>query len=168
MIQKYFILLVPVFFMAACDSSQESGSSSAVSEKNISEVEKSPVTEVVIKPVESPEIIVSPKPEKVAEKPKESLPEPPPESTEKMSLSGEQVYNKSCQNCHATGAAGAPKLGDATIWNKRIEKGIEALYISAINGVPSTAMMPKGTCGTCSDDELKAAVDFMVSKVNSN
>lgn len=57
------------------------------------------------------------------------------------------------------------KIGDAAAWKPRIGKGIEVLYISALQGVPGTAMMAKGTCAACSDNELKAAVDYMASKV---
>ena len=78
--------------------------------------------------------------------------------------SGEQVYQASCQSCHASGAANAPKFADAAAWQPRIAKGMDALYASALNGVPGTAMLPKGTCAACSDDELKAAVDYMVEK----
>lgn len=79
-----------------------------------------------------------------------------------MAADGQAVYNKSCLACHASGAAGAPKLGDKAAWAPRIAKGMEALYNSALNGVPGTAMMPKGTCAACSEADLKAAVDFMV------
>lgn len=75
---------------------------------------------------------------------------------------GKQVYDKACFACHGTGAAGAPKLGDATAWGPRIEKGTETLYQSAINGL--RAMPPRGTCMQCTDEELMAAVDFMVSQ----
>jgi cytochrome c5 len=76
--------------------------------------------------------------------------------------SGEQVYQSSCISCHGTGAAGAPKLGDAAAWAPRIAKGIDALLASATNGLK--AMPPKGLCMACSEDELKGAVEYMVSK----
>jgi cytochrome c5 len=75
---------------------------------------------------------------------------------------GEAVYKKACISCHMTGAAGAPKLGDAAAWKARIAKGAAALVQSAITGVPGTAMMARGTCGTCSDEDIKAAVEYMV------
>ncbi|GAB6042663.1 c-type cytochrome [Endothiovibrio diazotrophicus] len=75
---------------------------------------------------------------------------------------GEEVYNSVCHVCHATGAAGAPKMGDTAAWAPRIEKGIDALMHSALNGL--NAMPPRGTCGNCSDDELKGAIEYMVSK----
>ena len=76
--------------------------------------------------------------------------------------SGEQVYNTSCMACHATGAAGAPKLGDAAAWAPRVAKGIDSMLATAIKGI--NAMPPKGLCMTCSDDELKAAIEYIVSK----
>lgn len=81
-----------------------------------------------------------------------------------VAADGQAAYNKACVACHASGAAGAPKLGDKAAWAPRIGKGIDALYHSAINGLPGTAMMPKGTCAACTEDELKAAVDYMVSQ----
>ena len=77
--------------------------------------------------------------------------------------SGEDVYNSACMACHSTGAAGAPKLGDAAAWAERIARGNDALYSSAINGVAGTGMMAKGGCMNCSDEETKAAVDYMVT-----
>ena len=76
---------------------------------------------------------------------------------------GEAVYNKSCMACHKTGAANAPKVGDSAGWSPRIAKGMDALLQSAINGIPGTAMLARGTCGACSDEDLKAAIDYMVS-----
>lgn len=73
---------------------------------------------------------------------------------------GEEVYSTKCFTCHGTGAAGAPKIGDAGAWSGRISQGIDTLYASAINGV--RGMPPKGLCMDCSDDELKGAVDHMV------
>lgn len=77
---------------------------------------------------------------------------------------GKEVYSKSCIACHGTGASGAPRLGDKAAWAKRIAKGKDALYASALNGITGTAMLPRGTCSACSDDDLKAAVDYMVSQ----
>ena len=76
--------------------------------------------------------------------------------------SGEDVYNGACMACHATGAAGAPKVGDAAAWAARIDKGMDALYASGVNGVAGTGMIAKGGCGDCSDEEIYAAVDYMV------
>jgi len=74
--------------------------------------------------------------------------------------SGEEIYNSSCVSCHGTGAAGAPKLGDAAAWAPRIAAGMDALLANAINGL--NAMPPKGLCMACSDDEMQGAVEYMV------
>ncbi|MDP2226222.1 MAG: cytochrome c5 family protein [Moraxellaceae bacterium] len=73
---------------------------------------------------------------------------------------GDVVYNASCAGCHSTGAAGAPKVGDKADWSKRMAQGKATLYKHAIVGF--NAMPAKGMCMTCSDDEIKAAVDFMI------
>lgn len=80
--------------------------------------------------------------------------------------SGDAVYNASCVACHGTGAAGAPKLGDKAAWGDRIAQGMDTLVTHAIGGFQGKTgvMPPRGTCGTCSDDELKAAVEYMVSQ----
>jgi cytochrome c5 len=77
--------------------------------------------------------------------------------------SGEEVYNAACMACHTTGAGGAPKLGDVAAWADRIAKGNEVLYASGVNGVPGTGMIAKGGCMNCSDEEIHAAVDYMVA-----
>ena len=76
--------------------------------------------------------------------------------------SGEQVYNSNCMACHGTGAAGAPKLGDKAAWAPRIATGVDAMLGVAIKG--KGAMPPKGACASCSDDDLKAGIEYMVSQ----
>jgi len=73
---------------------------------------------------------------------------------------GDQVYNTYCTACHSTGAAGAPKTGDAAAWGPRVDKGMETLTKHAINGF--NAMPAKGTCMDCSDDEIVAAIEHML------
>jgi cytochrome c5 len=75
--------------------------------------------------------------------------------------SGEDIYGKSCIACHASGAAGAPKLGDIPAWVPRIGQGIDTLYTHAIKGF--NGMPAKGLCMDCSEDEIKVTVDYMVS-----
>ena len=77
--------------------------------------------------------------------------------------SGEEVYNAACMACHATGAAGAPMLGDVAAWAPRIAKGADTLHSSGINGLPGTGMIAKGGCMNCSDEEVVAAVDYMIA-----
>ncbi len=75
--------------------------------------------------------------------------------------SGSAIYTAKCAMCHDTGAANAPKLGNITDWEPRIANGFDSLLASAINGT-SAGMPPKGMCMDCSDDELKATVEYMV------
>ena len=74
----------------------------------------------------------------------------------------ESNFNKSCATCHNSGVAGAPKYADAVAWGPRIEKGMDTLYASTINGLPP-AMPQKGMCFSCSDDDLRELVDYMVA-----
>jgi cytochrome c5 len=79
---------------------------------------------------------------------------------------GEEVYNTACMACHATGAAGAPKLGDAGAWKARIAQGADVLHKHAIEGFQGSAgfMPPKGGQVALPDAEVIAAVDFMAAK----
>lgn len=78
---------------------------------------------------------------------------------------GEAVYKKACITCHGAGIAGAPKLGDAADWGPRIAQGDALLLEHAIKGFTGQkGMMPaKGGFVTLSDDEVKAAIDYMVA-----
>jgi len=73
----------------------------------------------------------------------------------------QENYKKTCSTCHNIGVAGAPKFGDVAQWQPRIAKGLDVLYASSINGLPP-GMPAKGMCFSCSDDDLKAIVDYMV------
>lgn len=73
----------------------------------------------------------------------------------------ERVYMQSCFACHNSGAAGAPKVGDAAAWSTRLEKGFETVVANAINGL-NGVMPAKGLCFTCTDDDLRALVQYMV------
>lgn len=74
---------------------------------------------------------------------------------------GEQVFQAQCAACHATGAAGAPKLGDAAAWGPRIKTGIETLLTSALKG--KGAMGPQGG-GDFSDFEIHRAVVYLANQ----
>lgn len=77
-------------------------------------------------------------------------------------MGGEQVYNQFCNACHSAGVAGAPVLGDPQVWQPRIAKGMDTLWEHTLNGF--NAMPAKGTCMNCSDEELRAALDYMVEQ----
>jgi cytochrome c5 len=86
-----------------------------------------------------------------------------PDSAGADLAAGEELYNRACVACHATGVAGAPKLGDQSAWAPRVSQGMDALLSTAVNG--RGAMPPRGTCMDCSDEDLKAAIAYMVSTV---
>lgn len=77
---------------------------------------------------------------------------------------GKSVYDSACLVCHAAGVAGAPKVGDKEAWAPRIAQGTDTLVKHAIEGLQgSTGVMPpKGGRDDLSDDDVKAAVLYMV------
>ncbi|MBE7423162.1 MAG: cytochrome c5 family protein [Zoogloeaceae bacterium] len=72
---------------------------------------------------------------------------------------GKKVYGASCAACHASGVAGAPKLGDKAAWGPRLGGGLDALTASAIKG--KGAMPPKGGNTSIPDADIRAAVEYM-------
>ena len=78
-------------------------------------------------------------------------------------LNGGDVYGKFCHTCHDTGLNKAPKLGDAEAWAPRLAKGMEALMETTRTGL--NLMPVKGLCMTCTDSELRAAIEYMTAEV---
>ncbi len=76
--------------------------------------------------------------------------------------SGEAVYDTACMACHTTGAAGSPRLGDKAAWAPRIGQGSATLVQHALQGFKG--MPAKGGCTSCSDAEIKAAVEYLTAK----
>jgi cytochrome c5 len=78
---------------------------------------------------------------------------------------GKSVYESACVACHASGLAGAPKIGDQAAWGPRIAQGLATLEQHAIGGFQgSTGVMPpKGGRMDLSDEAVRAAVEHMVS-----
>jgi cytochrome c5 len=81
-------------------------------------------------------------------------------STPAAARTGEQVYQGQCSACHAIGAAGSPKFGDAAAWGPRIATGYDALLHSALNGKNA---MPKQGGGEYADFEVGRAVVYMAN-----
>jgi cytochrome c5 len=85
-------------------------------------------------------------------------------------MTGPQVYNAACIACHQPGVTtGAPTIGNAAAWAPRIAQGIDTLYMHALGGFTGptgTFMPPKGGRVDLSDDEIKAAVDYLVEESN--
>lgn len=76
---------------------------------------------------------------------------------------GKVVYESYCVGCHASGGGGAPKYGDASSWAPLLKNGIDPVYMHAIQGIGG--MPAKGTCISCSADDIKQAVNYMVAAV---
>ena len=82
------------------------------------------------------------------------------------SVDGEKVYKGLCVNCHGTGLPNIPQIGNKEAWAPRIAQGKDVLYQHALKGFTGTSgmpMLPKGGNIALTDDEVKAAVDHMVS-----
>jgi cytochrome c5 len=76
---------------------------------------------------------------------------------------GEQVYKAVCSSCHATGAAGAPKVGDAGAWAPRIAKGYDSLMTSVLKGKGAMPARGGSSPADVSDYELGRAVVYMAN-----
>jgi len=79
---------------------------------------------------------------------------------------GKATYDSICVACHGSGIPGIPQLGDAAAWAPRIEQGKDTLYERAIVGYTGALGMPmpaKGGNPSLSDDDVKAAVDYIVT-----
>ena len=76
-------------------------------------------------------------------------------------IDGGAVYTAACGFCHVSGAAGAPVPG-SDAWAERAAKGADALVASAIAGIG--AMPAKGGRPDLSDDDIKAAVEYMIAQ----
>src|SRR5690625_3712599 len=74
---------------------------------------------------------------------------------------GQKLYDSNCFACHAAGVAGAPKVGDADAWAPYTDTGLETMLEVAIKG--TGAMPPRGG-STASDEELEAAILYMLSE----
>ena len=83
-------------------------------------------------------------------------------------MTGPQVYNAACIVCHQPGVTtGAPTIGDVAAWAPRIAQGMDTLYqhaLAGFTGPAGTFMPPKGGRVDLSDDEIKAAVDYLVEQ----
>jgi len=77
---------------------------------------------------------------------------------------GKNLYTSTCAVCHGAGIAGAPKFGDKAAWAPRLKQGAPVLYDHAIKGFMGKAgMMPPKGGATASDEDVKAAVDYMAA-----
>jgi len=76
--------------------------------------------------------------------------------------SGKQVVDTVCAGCHATGAGGAPKIGDQKAWSKRAAQGLTSLTDHALKGIRN--MPSHGGKVDLTDLEIGRAVAYMVNQ----
>lgn len=121
-----------------------------------------PAVEAPVTP--APEAAAPAAPEAAA--PEAAAPEATAAATATDSALGKSVYGKTCALCHGAGIAGAPKPGDKDDWGPRIAQGNDTLYKHAIEGFTGAKgmMPPRGGGAKLTDDEVKAAVDYMVAQ----
>ncbi|HEX8010280.1 MAG TPA: c-type cytochrome [Casimicrobiaceae bacterium] len=81
----------------------------------------------------------------------------------KGTMTGEQIYQAVCKNCHEAGVAGAPKVGDNAAWAPRIKRGADQLFASAIKGTDK-GMPPKGGNPDLADVEVQRGVVYMANR----
>ncbi|MFY2607116.1 c-type cytochrome [Achromobacter ruhlandii] len=87
-------------------------------------------------------------------------PAPAPQQAAAVNPAGEKLYKSVCFACHATGVANAPKFGDKAAWEPYIKTGMDAMVKVAMQGKPP--MPPKGGAANASEDDIRAAVQYMV------
>jgi len=83
-----------------------------------------------------------------------------------VATQGRTVYKKVCAECHDEGKAGAPMIGDTANWRDRRKNGLDELYKHTIKGYNNMPIM--GNCVTCSEEEIVAAVGYMLAHSDSN
>ncbi|MEE8042942.1 MAG: c-type cytochrome [Pseudomonadales bacterium] len=87
----------------------------------------------------------------------------PGASAESANHPGAGTYEMFCIACHKLGISGAPRIGSAEAWEELASTGVERLLARTIEGIPP-AMPAKGGCLRCSDEQLKAAIDYMLDQ----
>jgi cytochrome c5 len=142
------VLFAIVIFIVANSITGENLDASKLSPVTKKAIEEriAPVGRVAIEGRDEPPPAVAAAPAVVSEGPK----------------SGAEVVTAICAACHATGAAGAPKIGSSEEWTPRLDKGYDALVQSAINGL--NAMPARGGDPNLSDEEIRGAVMYMLTE----
>lgn len=92
--------------------------------------------------------------------PAAAAPAAAPQQAATVNPAGEKLYKSVCFACHATGVANAPKFGDKAAWEPYIKTGMDAMVKVAMQGKPP--MPPKGGAANASEDDIRAAVQYMV------
>lgn len=163
------LVLVLVIVLSACGKDEPAEAPQAAAPA----VEKAaPVVPAVVEQAKQVVQQVEEKVEQVAQQVTEKVEQVSQQAEEKATAvvtqvkdtlsSGQVVYTKSCLSCHKLGLMGAPKVGDKKVWSGLIAEGQEKLVKNAILGIGS--MPAKGGNARLTDDEVAAAVDYMIEQ----
>ena len=97
-------------------------------------------------------------------KPEEKAEAPATEAkpAESAKVDGKAVFEANCKACHGGLIPGAPAVGKKEDWAPRIKQGKDTLHKHALEGFNS--MPAKGGNSSLSNDEVKAAVDYMANE----
>lgn len=160
---KLLITLMMAAGLAACsqESKQEAQEAASAVASEV-QAEASSVQAAAQEAAQSAEAAsTEAKPEEKAEAPAaEAKPEAKAEAS--VAVDGQKVFEASCKMCHGGTIPGAPVVGKKDDWAPRIAKGKDTLHKHAIEGF--NAMPAKGGNAGLSDDEVKAAVDYMANQ----
>ncbi|MCC6134576.1 MAG: c-type cytochrome [Candidatus Contendobacter sp.] len=85
-----------------------------------------------------------------------------PKPAGEVKLTGQEVYNKVCVACHATGVMGAPKVGSKELWEPRLTQGLTGLVNNALSGI--RAMPAKGGDPSLTEANLRDAISYMLDQ----
>jgi cytochrome c5 len=91
-----------------------------------------------------------------------AAPKPAAPAGKPAAADGKAVYSQTCIACHQVSVAGSPPLGDKAAWAPRIKQGMDVLLQSVLKG--KGAMPPKGGNAALTEEQVRAAVEFMVSQ----
>lgn len=162
---KLLITLMMAAGLAACsqESKQEAQEAASAVASEV-QAEASSVQAAVQEAAPSAEAAsTEAKPEEKAEAPAaEAKPEAKAEAEASVAVDGQKIFEASCKMCHGGSIPGAPVVGKKDDWAPRIAKGKETLHKHALEGF--NAMPAKGGNAGLSDDEVKAAVDYMANQ----
>ena len=91
-------------------------------------------------------------------------------TNEQTLIKGENVYSRSCTQCHARGVAGARTMNDYDYWNNVASQGMQKVFTNVEKGYNGIygIMPPKGNCLDCDADEIKASIYYMLFQAQKN